>query len=73
MALIELPSGDFIDPTIVRGVRPMIGDKMGPRVLVDVITRTEVIMVEFDLPEAAREWAREFAGKVNAALETSSK
>lgn len=69
--LIELPSGEFISPKAVMGVRPMVHDKMGPRVLLDVTTATQVIMIEFDNRETALSWARDFASKVNASHQVS--
>lgn len=67
MQLIELPNGDFIATSTVLGVRAMVNDKMGPRVLLDVSTAGGMVMIEFDDPEAARIWAREFSSKVNSA------
>lgn len=65
MMLLELPNGDFISPMTVRGIRTIVGDDMGPRVLIDVTTAAQVIMVEFDNVETARRWAGTFATEVN--------
>jgi hypothetical protein len=67
MSLTELPNGHFVDLKTVQGVRPVIDERDGPRVLLDVSTNARTIMVNFDLLEAAREWARAIAAKVNSA------
>lgn len=66
MALIGLPNGYYIDPKTVVGVRPIINDNLSPRVLLNT-TPGQLIVLEFDLPESAKAWARDFAGQVNVA------
>ena len=65
--LIELPNGDWIDPTIVRAISVRVGDSNGPRVVLDLSSRISIMIIEFDMPEAAREWAKSVATQCNAA------
>ena len=63
MVLIELPNGDWISPKAIAGVRVMVGDKLGPRVVIDTHHHYGHHLIEFDAPEAARTWAAEFGRK----------
>ncbi len=66
--LVKMPNGDWINPEVVVGVRVMVGDKMGPRVVIDTRQNYGHHMIEFDNPEAARAWAKDFGLKCNDAL-----
>lgn len=61
--LLKLPNGDWISPAVVVGVRVMLADKMGPRVVIDTTQQFGHHIIDFDLPEAARTWAGEFGRK----------
>lgn len=61
--LIELPNGDWISPKTVAGVRVMVHDKFGPRVVIDTHQHCGHHIVEFNDADAARAWAAEFARK----------
>lgn len=65
--LIQLPNGDWISPKAVAGVRVMVHDKLGPRVVIDAHQHYGHHMVEFDDAEAARAWAAEFGRKCGRA------
>lgn len=70
--LIELPNGNWISPKAVAGVRVMVHDKLGPRVVIDTHQHYGHHMVEFDDAEAARMWAAEFGRKcASSARETA--
>lgn len=66
--LVKMPNGDWINPEVVVGVRVMVGDKMGPRVVIDTRQHYGHHLLEFDDPEAARAWAEKFGQDCNAAL-----
>lgn len=65
--LIELPDGDWLDPQAVRGITLLDDLQHGPRVRIDLAGAIQLKMVEFDNPDAARNWRSEFACRCNAA------
>ncbi len=65
--LIELPNGDWIDTAVVRGITVLTDRSHGPRVRIDTANAVGCVLFEFDDPEAARIWVRDFARRVNAA------
>jgi hypothetical protein len=66
--LVKLINGDWINPSVVVGVRVLVGDKLGPRVVIDTTQNYGHHLLEFDTPEAARVWADGFGQQCNAAL-----
>lgn len=71
--LMKLPSGDWINPATITGVRIMVGDKLGPRVVIDTVQNYGHHMIEFDNPEAARAWAEKFGQECNAATPANTR
>lgn len=69
--LIELPDGDWIDPADVRGLTLMDDRTHGPRVRVDLAFLGRYKLLEFDCPEAARNWRSEFGRQCNQAVATA--
>jgi hypothetical protein len=65
--LEQLPNGYWIELEAVIGVRLLVGDKLGPRVVLDTRQCSGHTLLEFDNPEAARAWAAEFGQKRNLA------
>lgn len=65
---VKLPNGDWINPNAIAGVRVMVNDKLGPRVVIDTTQHCGHHMIEFDNPEAARAWAEKFGQDCNAVL-----
>ena len=61
----NVPDGNWIDPSEVRGLTLLGGLKHGPRVRVDVAGPISCHLIEFDDMEAARAWRDDFAMKVN--------
>lgn len=70
--LVKLPNGDWINPTTIAGVRLMVGDKLGPRAVIDTMQNYGQHEIEFDNPEASRVWAEKFGQECNAAMVLSS-
>lgn len=65
MPVIELPNGDYIDPRVVREIRVIVGDDLGPRGLIDTVAGNTRI-IGFEAAHEAYAWKHAFAAAVNA-------
>lgn len=70
--LVELPSGDcYINPKTVVGIRVLVdtinGKAVASHVMLYLNGSLETVIIDFESPEAARTWAKEFTQVVNDA------
>lgn len=66
--LIALPSGDWIDPHAIVGIRQHHCDQHGSRVIIHTHASVPAFIVEFDSADAARGWTATFGEKCNEAM-----
>jgi hypothetical protein len=66
--LLELPTGDWVDPIVVAGIHYLNDKTYGPRIVIDTQKEVARYFLPFDDAESALGWRKDFGTKVNSAL-----